>query len=603
MACESIQQQLNGLKALQQETATQVANPATLPADKASGLEKLEQLAASISATKVSLNECLKQAAASAVAPVPATAVMPSVAAATPLVVAPRIAVLKPPTDKVATTETVTLHPPVVPGPPLVAPQRILDIQDGVNQGSAAQVKAARDAFVSARDTLLSSIRGTGTDAPLTFPEGVPVEWKQPLAPDTEYDEDSVAATGWVVHPRNVDVDFPFSHPFGVDWEFSLSLDGTSADGSGPFDFLLSPGNKGPTPPDPTDERSTDEGYGVKEAWPTASDLQLPFPLGLLGVEMDGGNLPAGFTSFVLANTGCRMAVYGRWIVDCGHAQHRCEVHPPLVMAAAATPTAGTTRALFTSRPFLVGETYTTDQTTVYDDDKSDDGTFYAHLTNEIEKVGLGSTMVEAHPKIKSYPFYGVHLAHFLIRPPAAAKRVGAVTALQHLEVSFNFTIRSGCAVEVTSSAADTVDVYIVMNQAGYKPPQLPANPQKTVSIAELEKDDPGATSEISTAEHDAEAVAGVEGLLLGGLLGAALGAAAGDLIASRGIKTDAYASLTQAVDIDSTQGAVSNVAAASIPPNQGITLNDNQPFPVYGWLEVKWVSDVKVAVTSVAKA
>jgi hypothetical protein len=27
-----------------------------------------------------------------------------------------------------------------------------------------------------------------------------------------------------------------------------------------------------------------------------------------------------------------------------------------------------------------------------------------------------------------------------------------------------------------------------------------------------------------------------------------------------------------------------------TIPPNKGIVRDDNQPFPVYGWLEAKWV-------------
>jgi hypothetical protein len=56
------------------------------------------------------------------------------------------------------------------------------------------------------------------------FPQDVGREWAQPLAPNDDY-ELLVPCTGWMVHPRDVTGDFPFSHPFGLDWEFSLALD------------------------------------------------------------------------------------------------------------------------------------------------------------------------------------------------------------------------------------------------------------------------------------------------------------------------------------------------------------------------------------------
>jgi uncharacterized repeat protein (TIGR03803 family) len=45
------------------------------------------------------------------------------------------------------------------------------------------------------------------------------------------------------------------------------------------------------------------------------------------------------------------------------------------------------------------------------------------------------------------------------------------------------------------------------------------------------------------------------------------------------------------AVDMLSTTNAVENALATSIAPNAGVTVDDTQPFPVSGWLEVKWVS------------
>src|SRR5438105_13652716 len=99
------------------------------------------------------------------------------------------------------------------------------------------------------------------------------------------------------------------------------------------------------------------------------------------------------------------MAVFGRWIVDCGHqipitrcdedhtevhphlTAFRTEIHPPLLMAAAratsgrlAMPAvldaAEVTRVLFTSRPYLVSQRFTTNTDAIYDDAQPDDGPF-----------------------------------------------------------------------------------------------------------------------------------------------------------------------------------------------------------------------------------
>ena len=70
------------------------------------------------------------------------------------------------------------------------------------------------------------------------------------------------------------------------------------------------------------------------------------------------------------------------------------------------------------------------------------------------------------------------------------------------------------------------------------------------------------------------------------------IGAAVVAGIFSRGIEGDLYDSLHTRVDIMSRQGAVLNVPATGIPANAGITHDEAQPLPVFGWLEVKWVKD-----------
>ncbi len=464
-----------------------------------------------------------------------------------------------------------------------VLPAHILEIANPVTAATVAQARTALS-------NILASIGENNT-----FPVDQSSEWVQPLSPDTEYDDIALAASGWAVNPRVVDGDFPFSHPFQndlsrppspFDYEFSLALDRPATNPS-QFDHLLSPGNKPPASSiDGTDERVLDQNY--------ANDAGLNFPLGLLGVEMDSANIPRDFINTVKPFD--RVALFGRWIVDTGHSAKtatgqnlpRAEIHPPLLMASASLLDKATTRAVFTSRPFLVADTFTTDQSTIYDDAAGNDGTFLIHMLNEVRKVNetfvgipLASTQVEAHPKVKSYPFRGVHLMHFQVRPPALtlAQQVQA----HYLHVSYNFSVRSGCAVQVLSSAPDTIDVIVVMNQTGYKPPPLPSNQGRTWSQSELAN----LNSTAGTAYLGAE--------ILSGLLQGVIGIATVELILSKGVLSDAYASNNDVVSLLSRQGAVIDAPATTITANAGIHHNDSQPFPVYGWLEAKWVGITNV--------
>lgn len=458
-------------------------------------------------------------------------------------------------------------YQPFLPLPAGAAPQRILEINysnpspnfDPSNPLWAGQL-----------------VNGPSFDPehPKTYPEDVKREWTQVLAPAEDYDKfELVGASGWVVRPQFSSADVPFSHPFGFDWEFAMALD-KPKNGLGPFDFLLAAGNKAPGGPSDNSEQKTFEDR--------ATTLGLSVPKGLLAVEMDGGNVPFVFTKDV--KQGHRIATFGRWIVDAGHGNFATEIHPPLLMAAAGTNGKDTTRVLFTSRPYLASQVYTTDLDKIYDDAAGDDGTFFQHLVKELAKVvGHASLLVEAHPKIKDHPFRGAHLLHLVIRPPSPANPLLA----QQLSVSFHFTVRNGCAVQVTSSARDTIDVFILLSDGGYHPPPLPARSGKRYSREELDALSAGSGTQILQGEALATAAA----LLTGGPLSSAEVAA----VLSRGIEGDTYAPVSGAVDILSADNAVRDVLANSIPVGKGVTQNENQPFPVSGWLEVKWVRPGRV--------
>jgi hypothetical protein len=534
MACESIQQTLTELQAQQKALQAQLAKAAG--AEKAALVQALAKLEPQIASTEADLKKCQGG-------------------------------------------QTTTSNPP--PPPPAPAPASILDI---ISTFPDTQANMA-----AKRNSYLSSI---GTNK---FPQNVAREWVQPLSPDQDYDDLIVSCTGWMVNPRDngngdpaydMNQDFPFSHPFGADWEFSVALD-KPANAGGQFDYLLTPGNK----VNPAVWSASDQKEQIIDEQ-AATTLKLDFPLGLLGVEMDGLCVPTQFKTNVAS--GNRVALFGRWIVDTGHPMHRAEIHPPLLMATASTTAPDTTRAIFTSRPFLVQQLYTTDQSSVYVDSGSNDGTFYGHLINEIVKINeLRSTLIECHPKVCQKPMRGLNLMRIQVRPPAPKTTVIGVAPQRHLSLSYHFTVRTGVAVQITSSAADTVDVWVALNSANYSAPPLPHNAGYRYSQSQLE-----ANPDVGNDYWEVEALsAAIHALLPGTVIASAVIAA----FFARGVQGDFYDSQTNAVNPLTTSGAVTNITTSNIQANAGVTVDDNQPYPVTGWLEVKWVENQVVAEPTAA--
>jgi hypothetical protein len=410
-----------------------------------------------------------------------------------------------------------------------------------------------------------------------TYPTDKDFEWAQVLDLKQEYDDTTlIGASGWVVAPDDSSADVPFSHPFGFDWEFSIALDASSQ-------ALLSPANAGA---EEGDDSPNHNGIAL------ADQLGLTVPEGLLGLEWDISLLPASYRGQV--NHGDRIAVLGRWILDQGHdfdGVYRTEIHPPLLVASAAVvqrpdQRAQRTRVLFMSRPYLSGQTYTTNLNTRYVDGVDDDGPLYDHAKSELIKVlTFRSTMIEMHPKIKSKPFHGSHRAQFVVRPPGPRPAPDA-----ELLVSYRFTVRTPCriAVEPSGDEALLVTVNLRENADGreYQSPDLPPNHEETYSTDELDLLSPGAGSRIALGESL------IEGLvaLLGGL-----GIAAYiRYILGRGMKTDVFEPLPD-IDVLDPTGGVADVPVQQIVTGAGVVPGDDQPYPITGWLEAYWATPVVI--------
>jgi hypothetical protein len=374
-----------------------------------------------------------------------------------------------------------------------------------------------------------------------------PREWVSVLNPQQEQD-DEVGLAGTAISPEISGNDLPFTHPFGNDFEFTIVPDA-------PYTSLLAPAN-----------RDTQGVYAP--SWPLAHQLGLPDPVGVLPLEVDAALVPEADR----VTHADRVAVYGRWIVDAGHAEFHTEIHPPLLMGWArcvdangspAPPTPGaTTLFQLWSRPYQAAQLFTTN---------GDTGLV---LQDYIERIVETVGDITAYPPIHAKPFSGVHLVAFTVRPPlpisAPAGPLGGVIApLQHLECSYHFTVNGSCGVEVIPSPADANSVLVVvsLSDAGYPELPEPASQMQQLSIS-------GLLDEASRLHINIETwkkwFLELKGLQLNDHVGFRIFSA-------------------PATSAQDSVGVVPFTPLATLPASAQVT-DPGQPFPIRGWVRLRWV-------------
>ncbi len=408
--------------------------------------------------------------------------------------------------------------------------------------------------FVNPRHSADTMPVATGPGAPTFFTHENPGwEWTPMVDPNDQFDTPGVnlvGLSGWVVMPAEIaarhgisDSDVPFTHPFGFDWEFFVAPDPQ-------YNCLLASSNK--QNPDPNDETTL-----AKQA---ALNLGLSVP-GVLGVETDQDLAPSNYRVV----PGDRVAVFGRWIVDTGHSDFHTEIHPPLLVAGAKKISEDTTHSTVVGRPYLVGQQFA-------------DGALRDHLQIELEKaVGapgrckapvLGiplppgipcSLQIEAHPPILPKPFRGNPSMSYLVQTIAQRGSPN-----DRLIVAFHFTVRTGVTLALASVDSDGVRVSIEMNEQAYKSAPLPQKSEPTISFGDLGK---------LMFPDWAKIVIDIFDVLPNPVL-------------DSGIKTDRYSAPVAASAHDSE---ITTVALDNLGSVAHYSVDDSQPFPVYGWLNVQW--------------
>jgi hypothetical protein len=133
--------------------------------------------------------------------------------------------------------------------------------------------------------------------------------------------------------------------------------------------------------------------------------------------------------------------------------------------------------------------------------------------------------------------------------------------------VSFHFTHREGVAVQVFNAGDDTVGIIIVLGDLN--PAPLPHKHDVTISWDQL--------GSIYPFAIDALEIVDILRLNI-----------ASAFILNRGILTDLYDAPSASSPLDN-QNVAAPVDINQLRGGAGLSEDDRQPFPIYGWLNVWW--------------
>ena len=193
--------------------------------------------------------------------------------------------------------------------------------------------------------------------------------------------------------------------------------------------------------------------------------------------------------------------------------------------------------------------------------------------------AGGASNQVEAHVKIKSRPFRGSHQMGIVVGPAPNPAQTGGSTGS---ELPFHSEHRLYCATSFHGYRHHRGGGEL--NDKQFIQPSPGRWPDRVFNLDQLEKLSSGAKQEIEdgVTKRVTQSAHGLPVLLQTALARAkeALG---------RGLKTSEYRALLDPNILDAVH-AVTGAKASQIPQGQGVTVNNAQPYPVYGWLEAKWL-------------
>lgn len=387
-------------------------------------------------------------------------------------------------------------------------------------------------------------------------PGGAKYEWTPVIAGFGQYGSNE-PVSGWAVGAHVSKSDVPFTHPFGrVDYGYYLLPDAQ-------FNELLAPSNSafGDDDKERNDAKSAADGFAAENGLPAAT--------GLLGVEQDIDLIPEDYRPAEGAIE--RVAVFGRWIVDCGHDNWHSEIHPPLLTAVGRPdPNANLTRVSLIARPYLV-------------DQEFENGGILDELAHDLALVNSPLPFIPFLDRVSAQasflpPTRGLELFSFLVRPPTPPP------SPQHsLYFRMHLTARPGVVVQPYWVDEETVGVIGLFTD---RLTMLPITGTHDWDVS---------GNELQTLHKDAGMAWNAMVVQIGGGMGDFIKAA----VLARGLRAILY---DTAPPPSLSQAPVTEGFTATNPWGQNpVTINAEQPYPLIGWMEVQWRLPISAITSSVS--
>jgi len=402
-------------------------------------------------------------------------------------------------------------------------------------------------------------------------------EWTPVLGDESE--PQIVASSGWAVKSGLSSQDVPFTHIF-------IPVPG-SAPRWGDAEFMIAPDSSYQSLLVNGNLNTTNPASEFFQGWLEANEIKgADTSSGVLGVETDQYLLPGPYRP----KHGDRVAVFGRWIVDCGHTDFHAEIHPPLLTARAwntnnfsqcgndsapnvnGVPFGSVTCMRVIGRPYL-------------DSQEFGDGSLPTHIIKELGKVACPGVplpcifQMSAIAHVLPKPFSDLQLMTLDVRPPPSH------VPGDQLIVQYHFTVRPGVAVLLTRTGTDGVRVYVIMRADQYTQPQPKCHIVKIDPYLVSKAFDP--TTGISFGT--------VINVVFPGLFGSDPIRTA---VLNRGIEAK-FCDAPAAVSKSDT--AIHQVLYDSVGQNRPeFSVDKSQPFPVYGFLNIGWAHPLEVIPSKV---
>ena len=324
--------------------------------------------------------------------------------------------------------------------------------------------------------------------------------------------------------------DLPFTHPFGPDVTFEMGLDKPYAD------------------------LAQVVGKGLSGIPPGA--LHTEIAQGLVPHGPDGDYL-AGFTPA----EGEWAAAYGPWVIDCGHDDFHTEIHPPTMLALAHVDGSTTVSNAF-ANPYIVTQLFNPDPATAADlaDTKRLEAPTTVIFPNYVVNLilgmlGQGSPAFQGMDRLESHTLIDVNrfagdITWYVCAP-------GTQPSGGTLDVTSNFTTRQG--IDVTVTPRDEIGCAEVTASMG-----------PSYTAAPLQRKD---------CELDWDQLNMQAGLAL----------MRPDLDIRKAIKDLVPKSIAPKIERNPVVDCYDPLEAPPVGTSGKAVVDDGQPFPFYGSVEVSW--------------